>query len=55
MKAQGIRTDALSLWYTKFQALHQVGVTLMVSTHSAEAFAGVNHRTVDLREGAVAA
>ncbi len=38
-----------------FQALHQVGVTLMVSTHSAEAFAGVNHRTVDLREGAVAA
>ncbi|MBL8534734.1 MAG: cell division ATP-binding protein FtsE [Betaproteobacteria bacterium] len=38
-----------------FQALHQVGVTLMVSTHSAEAFAGVNHCTVDLREGAVAA
>jgi len=28
MKAQGIRTDALSLWYTKFQALHQVSLEM---------------------------
>jgi phosphate transport system ATP-binding protein len=28
MKPQGIRTQALSLWYTKFQALHEVTLEL---------------------------
>ncbi|MCA8977088.1 MAG: cell division ATP-binding protein FtsE [Planctomycetes bacterium] len=36
-----------------FQALHQVGVTLLVSTHSAALFENAAPRVVELRQGGV--
>ncbi|MBI1395452.1 MAG: cell division ATP-binding protein FtsE [Betaproteobacteria bacterium] len=38
---------------TLFQALHQVGVTLLVSTHSAAFFDDVSPRVVELQNGAL--
>lgn len=38
-----------------FGAFHQAGVTLIVATHDVAPFAGVAHRTVELRAGTVAA
>lgn len=40
---------------TLFRALHQVGVTLVVSTHTAVPFADAAPRVLELRDGALAA